>query len=57
MYKRNRKMLSYRIHMWFYRLTFKDIKHFVIWVCENIFEIAAIIILFAMLFILPAIFR
>jgi hypothetical protein len=55
--KRNRKSFDYRIKMWFYRLTFKDVKK-IIWIAlDNISLFIAGLILFFSLFLLPAFFH
>jgi len=55
--KRTRNSIWYKINMWFYRLTFQDVKN----VCKKagniIFEFIIGLIGFLMIFILPALFH
>ena len=52
-----RKTLQYKIKMWFYRLTFRDIEKWVKMGLVFLFEIIISIFGFLMLFILPAFFH
>ena len=55
--KYNRRAWSYKIKMWFYRLTFKDLKKFLYVIGSNLLEIIMIILGFVLLFIFPAFFH
>lgn len=55
--KRTRKSLSYKINMWFYRLTFQDIKKFINNITLTILEILMILLGFLIIFLLPALFH
>ena len=54
--KRNRNAISYRVRMWFYRLTKEDFYNFIKEIVNGVSLIIALIIIFFMLFILPAFF-
>ena len=55
--KRTRKSWSYKIKMWFYRLTFEDIKHAVKIVLGIAFEFIIVFLGFVLIFIFPALFH
>lgn len=55
--KRNRNSLKYRVRMWFYRLTKNDIHNFIKETFDGISLILALIVMFFILFILPAFFH
>ena len=55
--KRTRKSWSYKIKMWFYRLTFRDIKCAVKVVSEFIFEFIMVFLGFVLIFLIPALFH
>lgn len=55
--KRNRNSLKYRVRMWFYRLTKDDFYKFVNEIFDGISLIIALIVMFFILFILPAFFH
>jgi len=54
---KRRKSLIYKIKFWFYRLTFRDIENG----CRNIFswifEFVMCVLIFAMIFLVPAFFH
>ena len=52
-----RKTFRYKIKMWFYRLTFRDIKAYAQIVLDFTFEIIIGILGFVLVFIIPAIFH
>jgi hypothetical protein len=53
---RKRRKIFYKIKIWFYQLTFRDIKK-VSKICVNfIFEILTVLLIFLFIFIIPAIF-
>ena len=52
-----RKTLQYKIKMWFYHLTFSDIKKGIKISISFIIDILAIVLGFLMLFIFPAFFH
>ena len=57
MYKQNwkiRNSLKYKIEMWFYRLTFRDIVHGMKEIFNFTFEIVIAILGFIFIFIIPA---
>lgn len=51
-----RKTLLYKIKMWFYHLTFRDIKNFIQNGIYFILEIIMVVLGFIIIFILPAFF-
>ena len=55
--KRNRNSLVYRVRMWVYRLTKDDFKKFVNELFDGVSLIVAAIVMFFILFILPAFFH
>jgi len=55
--KRNRNSLTYRVWIWFYRLTKEDLQKFVWDLFDDFSLIAAIIAIFFILFIAPAFFH
>lgn len=55
--KRTRKSLSYKINMWFYRLTFQDIKKVINNITLTILEMLMILLGFLIIFLLPALFH
>lgn len=55
--KRTRKSLSYKINMWFYRLTFQDVKKVVNNIALTILEMLMILLGFFIIFLLPALFH
>lgn len=55
--KHTRNSIQYKITMWFYRLTFRDIKNSCKKVSNIIFEILIALIGFFMIFIFPAFFH
>lgn len=55
--KRTRKSLSYKINMWFYRLTFQDIKKVFNNITLTILEMLMIMLGFFLIFIFPALFH
>ena len=55
--KRTRKSLSYKINMWFYRLTFQDIKQVVTNIALTVLEILMTLLGFLIIFLLPALFH
>lgn len=55
--KRTRKSLSYKINMWFYRLTFQDIKKVIINIILTILEILMFMLTLSLIFIIPALFH
>ena len=55
--KYNRRAWSYKIKMWFYRLTFKDLQKFLYAIGSNLLEIIMIALGFILLFIFPAFFH
>lgn len=55
--KRNRKSFDYRIKMWFYRLTFKDITKALFIILSNVGLFITGLVLFLSIFILPAFFH
>lgn len=57
MKKNVRKTLKYKISMWFYRLTFDDVREFFSMVNTGILELLTIILIFAAIFFLPHLFH
>lgn len=57
MKKRTRKNVIYKVRMWVYRLTYEDVKRFFVCVYENVALILAAIVMFGLLFFLPALFH
>ena len=55
--KRSRNCLSYKIKMWYYRLTFRDIKHMIKIICSFAFEFVIALLGFILFFIFPALFH
>lgn len=55
--KRTRKSWSYKIKMWFYRLTFEDIKKTANIICSFVFEFVIALLGFILLFLIPALFH
>ena len=55
--KRTRNSLSYKIKMWYYRLTFRDIKHAVKIVLGFVFEFIMVFLGFVLIFLIPALFH
>lgn len=55
--KEKRNSLSYKIKMFFYRLTFQDVKNSVHSILKIIFEIITTILGFLALFFIPAFFH
>ena len=55
--KRTRDCLSYKIKMWYYRLTFEDVKCMLKMIISFIFKFIIAFLGFILLFILPAIFH
>ena len=56
--KRNvRNTLGYKIRMWWYWLTFEDVKHGAKIAWEGVVTFLALVGLFAMIFIFPAFFH
>ena len=55
--KRTRNSLSYKIKMWYYRLTFGDIKHALKVGCSFVFEFIIALLGFILFFIFPALFH
>ena len=55
--KKIRNSLKYKIKMWFYRLTFRDVKKGIKIFYETVFEIIILILSFLLLFIIPAFFH
>lgn len=55
--KRSRNCLSYKIRMWYYRLTFKEIKKVLKMVFSFVLKFVITLIGFALLFIFPALFH
>lgn len=55
--KRTRKSLSYKINMWFYRLTFQDVKKVINNITLTILETLMILLGFFIIFLLPALFH
>lgn len=56
MKKRTRYDLSYKIRMWFYRLTKKDIYNFTFSIIDGLGVLFAAITIFIFLFFIPAFF-
>ena len=54
-YKR-RKSFQYKIKMWFYRLTFRDIEKFMQICGKCVIEIVIMILSFVLIFIIPHFF-
>ena len=52
--KRNRKALDYRVKMWFYRLTMKDVNKTARIIFSNIGLFITGLVLFLSIFLLPA---
>ena len=53
---KKRKSFLYKIKIWFFQLTFRDIKN-ISKICGNfIFEILTVLLIFLFIFIIPAIF-
>ena len=57
MKKRTRKNIVYKARMWVYRLTCEDVRHFCAQVGENVALILAALVMFGLLFIVPALFH
>ena len=57
MKKNVRTTLKYKISMWFYRLTFDDVREFFSIVNTGILELLTIILIFAAIFFLPHLFH
>jgi len=57
MKKRTRKNIIYKIRMWVYRLTCEDVRNFCAQVGENVALILAALVMFGLLFIVPALFH
>lgn len=57
MKKRTRKNVIYKVRMWAYRLTCEDVQHFFAQVSENVALILAALVMFGLLFIVPALFH
>ena len=55
--KRTRNSLSYKVKMWFYRLTCRDIKYIVKIIFSFMLEFIIIFLGFISIFILPAFFH
>lgn len=55
--KRTRNSIQYKINMWFYRLTFQDIKNIYKKIGNLVFEFIIALIGFLMIFIFPALFH
>lgn len=55
--KRTRKSWSYKIKMWFYRLTFEDVKKTTNIICSFAFEFVITLLGFILLFLIPALFH
>lgn len=55
--KRTRNSIWYKIDMWFYRLTFRDVKNACKKVGNIVFEFIIALIGFLMIFIFPALFH
>jgi len=55
--KRSRNSFSYKIKMWFYRLTFNDIKKVILLISGYIFDSITLIIALLFLILLPAFFH
>ena len=55
--KRSRNSLSYKVKMWFYRLTFDDIKKTILLISNCIFDSITLIIALLFLILLPAFFH
>lgn len=54
---RSRNRFSYKVKMFFYRLTFRDIENMLSNVCFIAFEIVTAILGFLFIFIFPALFH
>lgn len=55
--KRTRNCLSYKIKMWYYRLTFRNVKNYLKMCGLFIFEFIMAFLGFILIFIFPAIFH
>jgi len=55
--KRSRNSFSYKINMWFYRLTFNDIKKIMSLISNYIFDSITLIIALLFLILFPAFFH
>ena len=55
--KRSRNRFSYKVKMWFYNLTIKDIKKFIFLISNYIFESITAIIIFLFIILFPAFFH
>lgn len=54
---RSRNRFSYKVKMFFYRLTFRDIEDMLSNICFIVFEIVTAILGFLFIFIFPALFH
>lgn len=52
-----RGTIGYKVRMWYYRITKKDVKNTIYWIGENIILFIALIVIFMMIFFVPAIFH
>lgn len=52
-----RGTIGYKVRMWYYGITRKDVKNTVYWIGENIILFIALIVIFIMIFFVPAIFH
>ena len=55
--KRTRNAIDYKVKMWFYRLTLADLKKWVFEIGNGLSVMFALIALFVLLFIVPALFH
>ena len=55
--KRTRNCMSYKIKMWYYRLTFGDIKNILKKVSSFVFEFIIAFLGFILFFVFPALFH